>query len=53
VKRGYDLKELIRTIMESRLYQLSSIPNEYNLADTRNFSRAYRRRCQPKCCSMR
>jgi hypothetical protein len=30
--------------MESRLYQLSSTPNEYNLADTRNFSRAYRRR---------
>ncbi|HYV27906.1 MAG TPA: DUF1553 domain-containing protein, partial [Candidatus Eisenbacteria bacterium] len=35
---------LIRTIMESRLYQLSSTPNESNLADTRNFSRAYRRR---------
>ena len=30
--------------MESRLYQLSSTPNESNLADTRNFSRAYRRR---------
>ena len=30
--------------MESRLYQLSSTPNETNLADTRNFSRAYRRR---------
>jgi hypothetical protein len=34
----------MRTIMESRLYQLSSTPNEFNLADTRNFSRAYRRR---------
>ncbi|MBL9212030.1 MAG: DUF1549 domain-containing protein [Opitutaceae bacterium] len=41
---GYDLKHLMRTIMASRLYQLSSTPNEYNLADTRNFSRAYRRR---------
>ncbi|HUR44962.1 MAG TPA: DUF1549 domain-containing protein [Candidatus Saccharimonadales bacterium] len=41
---GYRLKQLISTIMESRLYQLSSTPNEYNLADTRNFSRAYRRR---------
>ncbi len=40
----YDLKHLIRTILESHLYQLSSIPNDSNLADTRNFSRAYRRR---------
>ncbi|PYI87816.1 MAG: hypothetical protein DME26_04965 [Verrucomicrobia bacterium] len=44
VKHGYDLKHLMRTIMESRLYQLSSTPNEFNLADTRTFSRAYRRR---------
>jgi WD40 repeat protein len=44
VKHRYDLKHLMRTIMESRLYQLSSTPNETNLADTRNFSRAYRRR---------
>lgn len=43
-KHGYDLKHLMRTIMESRLYQLSTTPNESNLADTRNFSRAYRRR---------
>lgn len=41
---GYDYKHLMRTIMESRLYQLSSTPNDSNLADTRNFSRAYRRR---------
>ena len=44
VARGYDLKHLMRVIMESSLYQLSSEPNETNLADTRNFSRAYRRR---------
>jgi WD40 repeat protein len=43
-KHGYDLKHLMRTILDSRLYQLSSIPNETNLRDTRNFSRAYRRR---------
>ena len=43
-RHGYDLKHLMRTIMQSRLYQLSSTPNESNLADTRNFSRAYRRR---------
>jgi hypothetical protein len=41
---GYDLKHLMRTIMESQLYQLSSTPNAHNLADTRNFSRSYRRR---------
>lgn len=40
----YDLKHLMRTIMQSRLYQLSSTPNASNLADTKNFSRAYRRR---------
>ena len=44
VVHGYDLKQLMRTIMGSRLYQLSSTPNEFNRADTRNFSRAYRRR---------
>lgn len=44
VRHGYDLKHLMRTILESRLYQLSTTPNETNLADTRNFSRAYRRR---------
>ncbi len=41
---GYDLKHLMRRIMESRLYQLSSIPNKTNLQDTRSFSRFYRRR---------
>jgi hypothetical protein len=40
----YDLKHLVRTILESRLYQLSGTPNETNLGDTRNFSRSYRRR---------
>jgi hypothetical protein len=43
-QHGHDLKHLIRTIMNSRLYQLSSAPNEFNLHDTRNFSRALRRR---------
>lgn len=44
VNHRYDLKHLMRTILESRIYQLSSLPNEYNLSDTRNFSRSYRRR---------
>jgi hypothetical protein len=43
-EHGYDLKHLMRTIMNSRLYQLSSTPNETNLHDTRNFSRSLRRR---------
>ncbi|HEX7860550.1 MAG TPA: DUF1549 domain-containing protein [Verrucomicrobiae bacterium] len=44
VHHGYDLKHVMRTIMNSRLYQLSATPNEHNLTDTKNFSRAYRRR---------
>jgi WD40 repeat protein len=44
VADSYDLKKLMRTIMQSRLYQLSSVPNDYNLTDTKNFSRSYRRR---------
>ncbi|HEY7117422.1 MAG TPA: DUF1553 domain-containing protein [Tepidisphaeraceae bacterium] len=44
IQHGYDLKHLIRTIMTSHVYELSSIPNAYNVRDTRNFSRFYRRR---------
>ncbi|MBM3877319.1 MAG: DUF1553 domain-containing protein [Verrucomicrobia bacterium] len=40
----FDLKHAMRTVMRSHLYQLSSLPNESNIADTKNFSRAYRRR---------
>ncbi len=43
-RQGYDFKHLVRTILQSRLYQLSSAPNEWNLADTKNFSRSLRRR---------
>ena len=42
--QGYDYKQLMRTILNSRLYQLSSTPNEYNLEDTKSYSRSYRRR---------
>ncbi|MGE3819779.1 MAG: DUF1549 domain-containing protein [Isosphaeraceae bacterium] len=41
---GHDLKHLIRTIMASRVYGLSSEPNDRNVSDTRNFSRHYRQR---------
>ena len=40
----FDLKHLMRRIMQSRLYQLSSVPNETNIQDTLFFSRFYRRR---------
>ena len=40
----FDLKELLRTILSSHVYRLSSQPNKTNGADTRNYSRHYRRR---------
>ena len=40
----YDLKHLVRTIARSNVYQLSSIPNQTNAADGKNFSRYYRKR---------
>lgn len=43
-RQGYDLKQLIRTITTSYAYGLSSQPTEANVADTRNYSRHYRRR---------
>ncbi len=44
IRVNYDLKSLMRVIMDSRLYQLSSEPNATNTGDTRYFSRFYRRR---------
>ncbi len=44
VAHKFDLKHLMRTIMSSQLYRLSSLPNETNVADLRNFSRSQRRR---------
>ena len=42
----YDLKELVRVIVNSKAYQLSSLPNEHNLVDRQNYSRFYPRRMQ-------
>ena len=42
--QGYDIKELIRTIMKSHVFELSSQPNERNVSDAKNFSRYYRQR---------
>ncbi len=44
VKHGYDLRHTIRTIMNSRVYQLSSVPNETNAEDETFHSRALVRR---------
>ena len=40
----FDLRYLIRLIMDSRAYQLSAMPNDSNRDDDLNFSRAYVRR---------
>jgi len=44
VKHDFDLKHLIRTITSAKAYGLSSLPNRWNVLDTNNFSRAYRKR---------
>ena len=40
----FSLKELIRVIVKSRTYQLSSTPNEFNKHDKQNYARYYPRR---------
>jgi uncharacterized protein DUF1553/uncharacterized protein DUF1549 len=44
VKRKFDVRHLIRLIMNSRTYQLSSEPNETNATDEMNFSHVLVRR---------
>ena len=44
VEQDFDLRHLIRTIMNSRTYQLSAVPNDTNRDDGANFSRAQVRR---------
>jgi len=44
VESGFDIKGLVRVICQSKTYQLSSLPNEYNLKDKQNFSRYYPKR---------
>ena len=44
VKSGYDLKHLIRVICSSKVYSLSSVPNEYNDRDKQSFARHYPKR---------
>jgi hypothetical protein len=44
VEHEFNIKQLIRSIMTSDVYQLSSLPNKTNVRDTRNYSRTYRKR---------
>lgn len=44
ISSGFDMKDLVRTICKSSTYQLSSLPNDYNLKDKQNFSRYYPKR---------
>jgi len=44
ISTHFDLRELVRTIVSSHAYQLSSVPNEYNLVDQQNYSRYYPQR---------
>jgi len=46
IESQFDLKDLVRTITQSQVYQLSSTPNEHNLVDRQNYSRFYPRRLQ-------
>lgn len=47
VAHKYDLKHLMRTILKSRVYALSSAPTGDNRSDARNYARYYSRRLQP------
>ncbi len=40
----YDMKALIRDIVQSRSYQLTAMPNDFNKSDRQNFSRYYPKR---------
>jgi hypothetical protein len=44
IQHGFSLKHLVRTIANSRIYQLSAVPNETNRDDETNFSRSQVRR---------
>ena len=44
IKHKFDVKQLIRSIMTSIAYQLSSEPHVGNLHDKQNYARAYPRR---------
>ena len=46
IDSGFDLKELVRVITESKTYQLSAQPRELNRTDGQNYSHFYPKRLQ-------
>jgi len=44
VDSGFDVKTVIRDLVNSKTYQLSAIPNEHNQSDRQNFSRFFPKR---------
>ena len=44
VNSGYDLKDLVRAICRSSVYQLGAVPNGHNAVDRQYFSRYYPKR---------
>ena len=46
IESRFDMKALIKVIVTSKAYQLSSRPNAHNLKDRQNYSRFYPRRLQ-------
>lgn len=44
VRSGFDLRELVRVIVQSNAYQLSSMTSQENVGDRQNYSRYYPRR---------
>jgi hypothetical protein len=44
IDNHFDLKNLVRTICRSQVYQLSSLPNKFNVVDKQYFSRYYPKR---------
>ena len=50
---GFNIRHTIRTILNSRTYQLSSRKNQFNKDDVRYFSHARTRLSAPSNCWMR
>ncbi len=46
IKSGFDLKDLVRKICQSKTYQFSAEPNAHNGKDKQNYSRYYPKRLQ-------
>src|SRR5208283_120683 len=44
IKNKFSLKQLVKTIVKSRTYQLSAVPNEFNKHDKQAYARFYPRR---------